>query len=217
VTEEKDEFSIKDVFYECINQINPRINRTRVMLLVFEVMGYYNEYHRKYHTIEHIKHGLNLLRDVEDLCRNYYLVQFAWFYHDLIYIPTYNYNESASAHRAFFDAWQFDFSEEERKEIFSLVMATDHYHESVTEKDEEIIHDVDLAVLGSEPEKYKEYSGQIKLEYMIYKKNFKKERIKILQDFLDSEFIYYTEYFRDRFGEQALTNISDELENLIGT
>jgi predicted metal-dependent HD superfamily phosphohydrolase len=96
-------------------------------------------------------------------------------------------------------------------------MATDHYHESVTEKDGEIIHDVDLAVLGSEPEKYKKYSGQIKLEYMIYKKNFKKERIKILQDFLDSEFIYYTEYFRDRFGEQALTNISDELENLIGT
>lgn len=175
----------------------------------------YFEYFRYYHTYEeHILPGLELLKSIRDLCKDSNLVELAWWYHDVIYIPTSMHNEQLSADKAYFDCLQLEYRNLVASIVSNLVLATQHFkHEPKTE-DEKIIHDMDLAILGSEPKQYQKYVELIRKEYSFVKTDlFLRGRIELLLQFTTKK-IYLTPYFQENYEKKAQENIHQEINKM---
>lgn len=200
----------------CIAQINPDYSKFKVKIIANEIINCYSELHRVYHTLEHIEYGLKLLKEVKYLCQDYFLVQFAWWYHDVIYLPNSLNNESVSANKVAFDSLQLKFADDTTLKIYKMIMATKHLNNKAESNDEKIIHDVDLAILGSDKDEYLEYANAIRKEYLMYPaEKYNKGRVFILKNFLNLEKIYYTEYFQECYEKKARINILKEISNLL--
>lgn len=75
--------------------------------------------------------------------------------------------------------------------------------------------DCDLKILGSKSDDYIVYAENIHKEYKhVISFIYKMERKKILKRFFESPSIYRTEYFRNKYEEQARKNILFEIQNL---
>lgn len=96
--------------------------------------------------------------------------------------------------------------------VRELIMATKHdgeWHDC--NEACQVIHDVDLAILG-DIDNYGTYAMLVCQEYASCSpKEYAKGRIAVLQRFLDGNYLYYTEFFRDMFEENAEMNIRREL------
>lgn len=198
-----------------------------VLLLDFvddNVHRCYFEYFRRYHTYEeHITPGLELFERVKGLCEEPTLVELAWYYHDLIYVPGSPHSEEISADRAYFDCILFEFGEKIASTVRNLVMATQHFKTEPRTQDEKIIHDLDLAILGSEPDEYEKYEKLIREEYSFVKdKAFAQGRLQVLEQFIKKsgsatdhkKTLYLTQYFQDHYEKKAIDNIRHEMNNI---
>jgi len=184
----------------------------------------YTEYFRCYHTLEnHIFPGIYLIESVKSLCDNRDFVELAWWYHDAIYIPNSPLNEEISAHKAYFDCIQLGLSGETASIIYNMVLATKHSKVKPHTQDEKVLHDIDLAILGSEPEEYDKYTKLIRREYsFVNDKDFYQGRSQILNHFLQEsgnptdqkKTIYCTEYFSDLYENKAVKNIASEIDEI---
>ena len=75
--------------------------------------------------------------------------------------------------------------------------------------------DIDISILGAAPERFDAYEEQIRKEYeMVPQKLFNSGRSKVLKSFLDREYIYYTDYFRNKYEEIARDNMVTALHKL---
>ena len=100
------------------------------------------------------------------------------------------------------------------KKITELILSTIHKEEP-NNVEEAYIMDIDISILGSEPELYKAYTQKIRREYklvpwFIYRKN----RLKVMEMFLQREQLYFTDHFRSLFETQAIINIQKEINML---
>jgi predicted metal-dependent HD superfamily phosphohydrolase len=81
--------------------------------------------------------------------------------------------------------------------------------------DAEILVDVDLSILGAAPERFDQYERQVREEYAwVPHFLFRRERKAILKEFLARPRIFSTTHFRDRYEQQARSNIERSLERL---
>lgn len=200
-------------FLNCVEPINAHYSKVKGSHLANGVIHSYSEFYRVYHTIEHIEHGLGLLEEVRDLCLDYSLMVYAWWYHDYIYIPNTANNEDISADKAAFDAKLLGFSDDLITKIYGMILSTKHNKVHAISNDEQIIHDVDLAILGSDEAMYHRYMIQIEDEYSMFsKEEYNTGRLKVLEYFFNLENIYCTEYFRDNCQERARNNLVKEME-----
>ena len=77
------------------------------------------------------------------------------------------------------------------------------------------MRDLDLSILGENPDKYKEYSKQIREQYSQYSdEEFGKARKELLLSFAQTPVIYNTEYFRRKYENQARVNLLNEISKL---
>ena len=122
---------------------------------------HYSEAHRFYHTLGHIKRMLGWL-DLTSV--GHVSIEFAIWYHDVVYDPRSAQNESLSAE--FFrlgigshlpPALALDVSR--------LIFATDHRSHRSQAEDESLLIDIDLSVLGENGDVYDIYSLDIRREY----------------------------------------------------
>lgn len=75
---------------------------------------------------------------------------------------------------------------------------------------QELMSDLDLSILGS-PSRYPIYAQAIREEYKQYPDDvFAETRMNLLKTILDSEQIYYTEFFDKMFTKNARENILEE-------
>ncbi|KAK7790154.1 hypothetical protein R5R35_002625 [Gryllus longicercus] len=75
--------------------------------------------------------------------------------------------------------------------------------------------DLDIADLGSAPEKYSVYVAKIKKEYAFLPESmYKSLRIKVLESLLQIPNIYATREFREKYENQARRNVEDEVKSL---
>lgn len=182
----------------------------------------YFEYFRAYHSFDnHILPGLHLLEKVRGLCEDSKLVELAWWYHDVVYIPGSQNNEAVSADKARFDCIQLGYGQKIASTVYNLVMATQHFVVEPSTQDEKVLHDIDLAILGEEPEKYHRYTQQIWEEYsFVNEKDYAQGRLQMLEKFIarsgsptdQPRSIYLTRYFRDNYEKRALENMRDEMD-----
>ena len=75
--------------------------------------------------------------------------------------------------------------------------------------------DADLWILGSEPDRFKEFESQIRLEYEhVPDAAFRAGRARVLEGFLSRESIYHTNGFAE-LQTQALENLQWALDQLV--
>jgi predicted metal-dependent HD superfamily phosphohydrolase len=175
----------------------------------------YAEPHRHYHTLEHVRDCLKLYHKTMHLAEFPIAIEIAIWFHDLVYDPLADDNEVQSAARC--DEWLRigEQSQPMRDEVGALILTTDHCRTPET-NDQQILADIDLSILGSEPEIYDSYARDVRREYAeVSDELFIAGRIKLLEGLQSKKGgIFHNEIFTDAFGECAHENIRRELEAL---
>jgi predicted metal-dependent HD superfamily phosphohydrolase len=179
-----------------------------------QLVSYYSQRHRYYHTAKHVEACLNHLDPIHHLTDKPHEIEMALWFHDAIYKPYSSTNELDSAN------WAKRFLLDNKvdqvicERIYHLVMVTLHNGKANT-TDEKLMIDIDLTILGSLPAIYQIFEKNVRKEYRLVPYFlYRKKRKHILQGFLDQKQIYQTEYFRQLFEKQARENIQKVLQNL---
>ncbi len=174
----------------------------------------YSEKHRHYHTTVHIAACLTVFDEFIEIASNPGDVEIAIWFHDAIYKPLSKNNEANSANWARRFIVKNDGSETKGDSIHRLIMATLH-NTLPTDADAQLLVDVDISILGSNPDTYEEFEANVRREYRcVPGPLFRNERRKILQSFLDRETIYSTVALRDAYEDQARANLASAIKSL---
>lgn len=169
---------------------------------------HYNEPHRHYHNLAHIEACLRWLDQVSGHAVDPVAMEFAIWFHDVIYDTHASDNEEQSAVLAGSSLTP----PANVESIRDLILAT--RHQVNTEGDEALLCDMDLATLGAEPDDYLAYQGQIREEYgWVPNSDYRVGRIKVLRHFLSRPAIYVTEVFR-HLEVPARRNLEAEIQHL---
>lgn len=173
----------------------------------------YSKKNRYYHNWSHIEAMIKSWDIYKTNLDNPIEVLLAIYYHDVIYVSTRKDNELKSAELAMKElknsiGINLDI-------IFNLIVCTQH-HKAIT-SDEKWLVDFDLQILGKQWEFYEMYCKQIRKEYRIYPNfMYNSGRKKTLHHFLQKEYIFQTEFFRNQYELLARENIKLEIEFVLG-
>jgi predicted metal-dependent HD superfamily phosphohydrolase len=163
-----------------------------------------SETHRRYHTITHIE---TMLSQMPEARASRELVAAIWL-HDIVYAPKAKDNEQKSAARALTDLHGTAI---DRQAVHSLILGTKH-HEGGSDT-QNILNDLDLAILGAPPAAYAQYTQQIREEYRhVPKILYKPARAAIMRQF-NARQIFKTDYFQP-LEAQAHANLTWEIKTL---
>jgi predicted metal-dependent HD superfamily phosphohydrolase len=168
----------------------------------------YREPQRKYHTLQHLRECLALCEANRSLATHPVEVEIGLWFHDAVYEVKGADNEERSAEwaRAVITRSGADAAIAER--IYSLVMVTRHTGVPAT-SDEQLLVDMDLAILGASGPRFAEYERQIREEYAyVPEALFGEKRGFILRSFLERERIFGTPHFHAELDAQARTNLA---------
>ncbi|MCB9187991.1 MAG: hypothetical protein H6599_01790 [Flavobacteriales bacterium] len=179
-----------------------------------EINSCYNEKSRHYHDLSHIENMVSLTFDNRDQIKNFDILLFSIFYHDIIYKAIRKDNEEKSAELAKDRLKLLGVPHDDIKKCWNQIIFT-KAHSTSLDSDTNFLLDFDLAVLGGEWTEYMRYSIGVREEYKIYPDLlYKPGRRKVLEHFLEMKNIYKSDLFRSKFEKKAKENLSRELEEL---
>ncbi|MFO0938998.1 MAG: hypothetical protein U0798_21050 [Gemmataceae bacterium] len=175
----------------------------------------YSEPHRFYHTLKHLdavlKH-LHLMQEGKPVSDE---VQFAAWYHDVVYNPRASDNEARSADWAVRDLSIMGLNPEAIKSVVQLILATKHTSRDFPDEQTALLLDADLAVLGDSSNEYQDYADEIRREYaFVPEADYRAGRANVLRSFLDRPKIYFTKTMEGDREFSARKNLSAEIERL---
>jgi predicted metal-dependent HD superfamily phosphohydrolase len=179
--------------------------------LLKEIRSSYSKPGRYYHTLIHLDKLLTELLPVRDNIHDWQTLIFSIAYHDIIYSTRRQDNEEKSAALARQRLTELNRPVEQIKKCSNQILATKG-HQPDSDSDTNYFTDADLAILGSDPESYSKYAGQIRKEYRFYPWFlYKPGRQKVLSHFLAMQQIYKTGWFKEKYESQARYNLANEL------
>ncbi|MGK7929569.1 MAG: N-methyl-D-aspartate receptor NMDAR2C subunit [Spirulina sp.] len=171
----------------------------------------YREPHRHYHTLQHIE---DCLRWCDRIPVKSPVVEAALWFHDIIYHPQASDNERKSADYADRILASAGVEKTYRSRIADCILATRH-DVSPTDPLAATVVSIDLAILGSGLERYREYTRAIRLEYhWLSDRQFNAGRIQVLRSLLQRPKIFLIEPLFSQLEELARINIQAELQDL---
>ena len=174
----------------------------------------YSEPHRHYHTLAHLDACLRHLSDLRGLATHADEVALALWFHDAIYDIGAADNERSSADWAARALRSASVEAAVAHRVVALIMVTRHEVAPRT-ADEQVMLDVDLAILGARAEVFDGYEDQVRAEYhAVSEPLFRANRRRILQGFLARERIYHTAEFHGLFEAQARRNLARSIAAL---
>ena len=191
-------------------------DRDLIRSLFDELWKRYTDNSRHYHNIQHIAAMLGGAEEYSSLCKDMDSLQFAIWYHDVIYNSLKGDNEEKSAEEAGKALRKISYPSASMEKVKHMILRTKKHMEKLhDDKDTQLLLDLDLAILGADRDKYKEYAQQVRKEYSwVPDLMYKPGRRKVLQQFLDSENIYRLERFRAKYEGRARENLRWEIEEL---
>jgi predicted metal-dependent HD superfamily phosphohydrolase len=174
----------------------------------------YGEPHRHYHSLQHLDACLDQLPALLPLAAQPDEIRCALWFHDAIYQIGAGDNELRSAEWARDALLAADAPKDVAQRVFALVMAT--RHDAVPQsRDQEVLLDVDLGILGTRAAVFDTYEQQIRAEYQsVPAPQFRANRRRILQGFLARERIYHTSVFFARYEGPARANLARSIAAL---
>ena len=170
---------------------------------------------RAYHNFWHIEETLGHFFEVDllGLWEKPVEVAFAILFHDIEYTAGAKNNEKLSAATA--KEWIPKFYPDlpvDLEMVGGLIEETANHgklHPSYLTTDAQLFFDCDMAILGSEPERFKEYNREIAEEYSAVPVDlYTAGRAKFFQHLLDSERIFLSDYFYSKLEARARSNIT---------
>lgn len=178
------------------------------------LLAAWREPQRKYHTLQHLSEGIILLDGYLHLAMHPAEVEMALWFHDAVYNVTASDNEAQSADLAATSLLAAGVSAEAIARIHQLIMATCHAA-LPTGRDQQLLVDVDLAILGAPRERFAAYEQQVREEYLwVPEPLFRERRAAILREFLNRQPFYHTPELRERLETQARANLAWSLQKL---
>jgi len=191
----------------CLNHTK---NKKLISKLWLEILHEHTKSTRHYHRLTHLEHIYQELEMLEVTP----LLEFATFYHDIVYDASQNDNEEQSAFLAQKRLAELNVEKELNKKVFQLIIETKTHQAST--KENSLFLDADLAILGATEATYTNYTQQVRKEYAIYDDaTYFRGRKKVLKMFLDKDRIYKSKHFHDKYEKQARVNILIEYNSLI--
>lgn len=173
----------------------------------------YSEPHRAYHNWTHVLDCLDEFKTAQVIAEDAAAVEMAIWYHDVVYDSKAKNNEEQSAELAAKVCDEVGIAESRKRKVKNLILATKK-HEA-TEGDAAIVVDVDLSILGRDPIRFRDYENQIREEYnWVSDEAFASGRVSVLEGFLARPVIYSTEFFRDKYEQQARENLISSIQSL---
>jgi predicted metal-dependent HD superfamily phosphohydrolase len=177
-----------------------------------EVDSLYSGTDRHYHTLSHLQNFYTQLLKCKSSIKDWESMIIAMVYHDIIYNSTDHKDEEKSAELAVKRLHEISLSESKIINIMSLVLAT-KAHALSADNDTNIFNDADMSILGLDRVTYGNYVKNVRLEY-INSPNFDIGRKKVLNYFLQMEYIYKTTLFRSLYEDSARKNIEWEIKTI---
>jgi predicted metal-dependent HD superfamily phosphohydrolase len=189
----------------------------KVRKLIFNA---YDFDYRHYHNLDHIEYCLGKLAGYLPAISYPKELEFAIWFHDLIYMPGRKDNEQQSAMIAYGAAILLDRPKVFAERVKRLIECTET-HQPFSGDDElyidsRVIIDVDMGILSEDPVTYDNYAVCIERECLpvVGRAAFRAGRKNWLQKTLDSERIYFIDGIFDEM--QARENLKREYESLQG-
>ncbi|XP_008545378.1 uncharacterized protein LOC103569699 [Microplitis demolitor] len=184
----------------------------------------YSDEKRTYHNLDSLIEKLGHYLEIKDQLKNSKALLLALFFQNFEYDPKALDGENRNTDHfiAFADEAEIPQDDEIRDETCALLKAI-AIHSTEEHKidgafgseDAHYLLDLDMAVLGSNPEIYSEYRDKIRGEYsFLSEPMYTALRLKVLQNFLQIPNIFATKEFREKFEDQARQNIQSEVEFL---
>ena len=177
------------------------------------LLAHYAEPQRHYHTLQHIMECLREFDAARALAQQPRLIEFAIWFHDVIYDPRAHDNEERSAQLAVDCLQAAGAQPGDLERVRGLVLATKQHLANTP--DEALLIDIDLSILGQGRERFDEYERQIRQEYSwVPETVFVEKRAEVLRRFFDRPRIYSTDHFFTRYEQQARGNLEHSLASL---
>lgn len=203
---------LKNTFLELVGRYSP--DAAIADGLWDEIEKLYTSAKRFYHNLYHLEFMLSCLEECREQVADWDTLLFSLFYHDIIYKATAKDNEEKSALVAIKALGQIHYPKDRIRLCGEQILATKS-HETSSHNDTNLLTDADLAILGSTEDAYKQYSSNVRKEYSAYPDFlYNPGRKKVLQHFLDMEFIFKTVHFRELYEQKARKNIATELSDI---
>ena len=172
----------------------------------------YAEPPRAYHDLKHIEDCLLRFDEHAHLAADTAAVEFAIWFHDIVYDTHTKDSEERSAEVAadYLSGTQFETS------VVDLILATKH-DELPRTGDAALLCDVDLSILGRTPDEYDIYSRSIREEYSwVPLAEYVTGRSNVLKEFLMRPSIFTLAGMRTVYESLARDNLKRELCTLEG-
>ncbi len=203
--------NLKEIYSDLLLNIGFSANEIQQNWLDLE-KGY-SKKSRYYHNLTHLKEMIESFEIYKDKLQNPAEILFSIFYHDFVYSASQKNNELKSAEYAL--SILSENSILNKQLVFDAICATQQHQQNAIEDINWLI-DFDLKILAKDWEDYQIYFGQIRKEYRIYPDFlYKPGRAKALKHFLENEFIFQTNEFRNLYEEKARINIEKEIPLLM--
>ncbi len=174
-----------------------------------ELFQLYQQPYRKYHNLDHISHLLELLARHQDQVQDQALCFFATWFHDAIYRPLSRKNEERSAELAADLMARMGLDSSLIQKVTALILCT-RDHKAVN-PDQVFFLDMDLAILGSEPQKYQGYAIGVAQESGLPKRTWRVLRNRWLRKMQTRPILFQNQLARQLFETQARENMAAEL------
>lgn len=167
----------------------------------------YKEPHRRYHSLQHLRECIAHFGSALELAVHPGEVELALWFHDAIYELQSKDNEQRSAEWAVNEMTRSGVQADQTRRVHALIMAT--CHTAIPgDPDQQLLVDIDLAILGAEPARFAEYDAQVRAEYnWVPEVLYRVKRREVLQSFLDRTVIYNTAHFQACHEQQARLNL----------
>lgn len=179
------------------------------------LMSAYTEKGRHYHSDKHVAACLRHLDSCISQVAKPREVELALWFHDAIYKPLSDSNEQQSADWAASFLSKNGATGEEIARVHRLIMVTKHNAPTQT-KDESILIDIDLSILGADPQTYDLFERGVRNEYKLVPKfMYRRKRAEVLKSFLERPSIYQNEPFSTEHERQARENLRNAISQLV--
>lgn len=180
-----------------------------------QLVAAYSEPHRHYHTLDHIDALLAYRLQAEQAFGPEAVsLELAVWYHDVVYDPRRQDNESRSAAWARTALANLGIGEARLARVCEMILMTKDHEAPEQDPVARFFLDADLSILSADPIRYAEYAAQIRQEYAwVADCDYCVGRRAVLQGFLQWTAIFRTAWFRH--GELAARrNLAAEIAQL---
>lgn len=185
---------------------------------VFNMLArHYAEPHRAYHNLSHIAALLALADEVRLHMHQPEVVEFAIWFHDVIYDTHSTDNEVRSAAFARDALRMMQVPDHITTAVEQCILATQrHEAPALPHPDLPLFLDLDLSILGAPEGIYRSYRNAIRTEYdWVPDAEYRAGRAAVLEKFQARPGLYFTRLMADRYEERARHNIALELRDLL--